>query len=235
MEVLGHRGYPSPTTPENTLASVDAALAAGAHGVEVDVRLTADRVAVCVHDSDLRRVAGLAVIVERTCFAQLRRLLLPGGHVIPTLREVAGAVAGRGRLVVDVKPDRRVSSLARGVLHGIDGIADDDVVVSSFDAQVLLEVGRREPTRSLALIASDDLSRSVEWAVGLGCDALHAELKALLLQPHVMAEAREARLALRVWTVNRPVDAELLERTGATAVITDEPAALLTRQPLAAH
>lgn len=235
MEVLGHRGYPSPTTPENTLGSVEAALAAGAHGVEVDVRLTADRVAVCLHDSDLRRVAGLAVIVERTCFAQLRRLLLPGGHVIPTLREVAVAVAGRGRLVVDVKPDRRTSSLARGVLHGIDGIADDDVVVSSFDPQVLLEVGRREPSRSLALIDGEDLSRSVAWAIGLGCDALHAELKAVLLQPHVMAEAREARLALRAWTVNRPVDAELLERTGATAVITDEPAALLARQPVTAH
>lgn len=235
MDVLGHRGYPSPTTPENTLASVEAALTAGAHGVEVDVRLTADRVAVCVHDGDLRRVAGLAVVVERTCFAQLRRLPLPGGHVIPTLREVAVTVAGRGRLVVDVKPDRRTSSLARGVLHGIDGLADDDVVVSSYDAQVLLEIGRREPTRSLALIASDDLARSVQWAVGLGCDALHAELRSLLLQPHVMAEAREARLALRVWTVNRPVDAELLERTGAAAVITDEPAALLARQPVTAH
>lgn len=235
MEVIGHRGQPSLTHPENTLASVEAALAAGAHGVEVDVRLTADRVAVCVHDPDLRRVAGTSVLVERTCFAQLRRVELPGGHVIPTLREVATAVAGRGRLVVDVKPDPRTSSLARGVLHGIDGIADDDVVVSSYDAQLLLEVGRRDPQRSLALIAGDDLRRSVEWAVGLGCDALHPQVRALLTQPHVMAEAREARLGLRVWTVNRPVDAELLERTGATAVITDHPAALLARHPVAVH
>ncbi len=235
MEVLGHRGFPSPTHPENTLASVEAALAAGAHGVEVDVRLTADRVAVCVHDADLRRVAGLAVLVERTCFKALRRMLLPGGHVIPTLREVAGVVAGRGRLVVDVKPDPRVSSLARKVLHGVEGLPHDDLVVSSADPQLLLEVGRREPALSLGLIDDDDLSRSVSWAVGLGCDSLHAELRSLLIHPSVIAEARAARLRLRVWTVNRTVDAELLERAGADAVLTDVPAALLARRPLSLH
>lgn len=235
MEVIGHRGHPTPSTPENTLAAVEAALDAGAHGVEVDVRMTADRVVVCVHDADLRRTAGLAVLVDHTCFGQLRRMELPGGHLVPTLREVAVTLAGRGRLVVDVKPDPRVRTLARKVLTAVEGMPRADVVISSSDAQLLLEVGRRDPDLCLALICEGDLSRSAAWAVGLGCDALHVELRSLLGSPEVVTQAREARLRLRVWTVNRAVDGELLERIGADAVITDTPATLLARTPVAVH
>jgi glycerophosphoryl diester phosphodiesterase len=235
MEVIGHRGVTGSSVPENTLAAVEAALAAGAHGVEVDVRLTADRVAVCVHDPDLRRVAGLAVLVERTCFTPLRRMALPGGHVVPTLREVAVAVAGHGRLVVDVKPDRRVRTLARKVLEAVDGVPRQDLTLSSTDPQLLLELGSRDPEQRLALIASSELDRSVAWAVGLGCDALHPELRSLLTAPEVVTQAREAHLRLRAWTVNRAVDGELLERIGCDAVITDDPTVLLARTPLSVH
>lgn len=55
--VLGHRGiawnHAGNPYPENTLLSVDAALAAGAHGVEVDVVRTADDAIVLRHDDHL--------------------------------------------------------------------------------------------------------------------------------------------------------------------------------------
>lgn len=52
--------------PENSVTAVEAALAAGADGVEVDVRLTRDGVAVCVYDVDLWRVAGVPWLIDRT-------------------------------------------------------------------------------------------------------------------------------------------------------------------------
>ena len=56
MQVLGHRGWPVPTAhPENTVAAMLAALDAGADGVEVDVQLTRDGIAVCFHDDTLDR------------------------------------------------------------------------------------------------------------------------------------------------------------------------------------
>src|SRR3954454_17389746 len=42
--VLGHRGFPAPGRPENSVAAVTEALRQGADGVEIDVRLTADGV-----------------------------------------------------------------------------------------------------------------------------------------------------------------------------------------------
>jgi len=55
MLAIGHRGAPK-LAVENTLASIDAAIAAGARWVEVDVKLTRDRVPVLLHDRTLHRI-----------------------------------------------------------------------------------------------------------------------------------------------------------------------------------
>lgn len=59
--VVGHRGARA-RFPENTLPAVRHALEAGADGVEVDVRLTADDVPVVVHDATLP--AGLCRLAD---------------------------------------------------------------------------------------------------------------------------------------------------------------------------
>src|SRR5919201_4528815 len=50
--VVAHRGA-SALYPENTLAAFQGAIEAGADVVELDVRLTADNVAVILHDLDV--------------------------------------------------------------------------------------------------------------------------------------------------------------------------------------
>ncbi|TML76913.1 MAG: glycerophosphodiester phosphodiesterase, partial [Actinobacteria bacterium] len=52
MRVIAHRGA-SARAPENTLTAFRAALEAGADGVELDARLTADDVVVVLHDDDV--------------------------------------------------------------------------------------------------------------------------------------------------------------------------------------
>lgn len=55
--LVAHRGYPA-RLPENTLPSIEAALQAGAHYLEVDVQLSRDREVVLFHDRDMRRLCG---------------------------------------------------------------------------------------------------------------------------------------------------------------------------------
>ena len=50
--IFGHRGSPR-RFPENTVASFEAALRAGADGFETDLRLLSDRTAVLYHDDDV--------------------------------------------------------------------------------------------------------------------------------------------------------------------------------------
>jgi glycerophosphoryl diester phosphodiesterase len=56
-EIVAHRGNAA-EFPENTLQSLQSAVDLGLRWVEFDVQLTADRVPVVFHDSDLARVAG---------------------------------------------------------------------------------------------------------------------------------------------------------------------------------
>jgi len=54
-ELVAHRGY-ALHYPENTLIAVEAAIAAGARFLEVDVQLSADKVPVLFHDRNLDRL-----------------------------------------------------------------------------------------------------------------------------------------------------------------------------------
>ncbi|MGD8568668.1 MAG: glycerophosphodiester phosphodiesterase family protein [Gammaproteobacteria bacterium] len=56
-QLVAHRGY-SARYPENTLLSLEQALAAGACFMECDVHLTRDKVPVVLHDHQLQRTTG---------------------------------------------------------------------------------------------------------------------------------------------------------------------------------
>ncbi|MFC8448456.1 glycerophosphodiester phosphodiesterase family protein [Kitasatospora sp. NPDC057223] len=70
VQVVAHRGS-SDALPEHTLAAYRRALAEGADGVECDVRLTADRQLVCVHDRTVKRVSDGHGSVSALTLAQL--------------------------------------------------------------------------------------------------------------------------------------------------------------------
>ena len=61
---LSHRGE-SDDAPENTMQAYQLAMDRESDGIELDIHLSADGRVVCVHDADLKRVAGVpAVIAE---------------------------------------------------------------------------------------------------------------------------------------------------------------------------
>src|SRR5688500_15554062 len=57
-DLIAHRGNAA-EYPENTLPAIRSALDLGAHYIQFDVQLTADRHPVLLHDSSLKRTAGL--------------------------------------------------------------------------------------------------------------------------------------------------------------------------------
>jgi glycerophosphoryl diester phosphodiesterase len=236
MEILGHRGRPTPDTPENTAASIVAALAEGADGVEVDVRLTADGVAVCCHDAGLQRVAGVARGVRTLTSAELGAVRV-GGHPMATLAEALQVMRGAGRLVLDLKPEQRGRALLSAVA---DALATTDVpapsiVLSSFDDSVLAACAATAPylERAVILTGAEPFSQVLSRAVARGDSALHVPARTVFGAPELVGAAHRQGLAVRVWTVNRPVDARLLRLLDVDALITDVPgelrAALVSR------
>lgn len=73
--VVGHRGVPR-LHQENSLAGFRRAAALGLQAVELDVQLTADRVPVVVHDTNLGRLTGVDAEVGHLTWDQVSRLRL---------------------------------------------------------------------------------------------------------------------------------------------------------------
>lgn len=94
---IAHRGG-ALLGPENSAEAFGQARAAGAEMVETDLRLSADGALVCLHDADLRRVAGDPRLVAETGLAELRA-------VLPGLLTLEGAIAASAPigLLLDLK------------------------------------------------------------------------------------------------------------------------------------
>src|SRR5262245_39123930 len=96
--VIAHRGA-SAEAVENTRAAIERAVDLNVDGIEIDVRITGDGVAVLAHDPDLRRLAGSELVVATTPLAELRAAFAD----LVTLDE-ALALMPNGAVVLDIKP-----------------------------------------------------------------------------------------------------------------------------------
>ncbi|WP_229925700.1 glycerophosphodiester phosphodiesterase family protein [Streptomyces longispororuber] len=113
---VAHRGQWR-EAPENSLAAVRAAFADGAELVEVDVRLTKDRVPVLMHDATVDRTTDGKGRVADLTLAELGRLRLRKGlggaqapltgQRVPTLADVMRVAKRRGLVNLDKAWDAR--------------------------------------------------------------------------------------------------------------------------------
>lgn len=177
--VVGHRGVPT-LHQENTLAGFRRAVSLGIPAIELDVRLTADRRAVVVHDNDVRRLTGSAGEVDRLTWDQLSRLRirkeLPMGidahgapviaryereEPIPLLAEVLAEVAGSVAVNIELKLDFarwwgvEIGAIVAQVIADAD--AQDRVIVTSFDPRKLRALGRAHPRLAYGFCFDDSM------------------------------------------------------------------------------
>lgn len=201
--VYGHRGSVRPG-PENTPAAVRAALAAGADGVEIDVR---------------RSAGGLVVSHDP-----------PAGDA-PPLLDVLDAAAG-GRVVCEVKNvagepdfDAPRSAVARALVDVL-AARRDDAVVSSFDWFSLDAVRELDgPPTAFLLGFGVSLRAGVAHAREHGHAEVHPHWSAVTRRG--VAAAHEAGLRVVTWTVTSLVSARRLARLGVDGLICDDPAAVV--------
>jgi glycerophosphoryl diester phosphodiesterase len=103
IPIIAHRTCPL-HAPENSLAGVRIAIALGADGVEIDVRLTGDGVPVLMHDRSPMRTTGMPGPVSMYSLAELRRARLEDtGEPVPTLQEVLELLPDTLLLALEVK------------------------------------------------------------------------------------------------------------------------------------
>lgn len=156
---FAHRGLHAPEVAvENSFAAFDRAIAAGL-GIELDVRLTADKGVAVFHDAELRRLTGAPGRVADLTLAELFAIKLAGtDEPVRSLRDAIVHIGGRVPLLIEVKtPGRRgIGSLCRAVRRAIEG-ANGWAAVMSFDARVGCWFREHSPqtVRGLVITESD--------------------------------------------------------------------------------
>jgi glycerophosphoryl diester phosphodiesterase len=234
--IFAHRGA-SAHAPENTLASFRLAADLGAPAIELDVKLTADKEVVVLHDPSVDRTTNGKGLLSQLTLAELRELdagssFSPAfkGERIPTLAEVFDEVGMRLYINVeltnyststdDLVP--RVVELVRK--HGMQ----KKVIFSSFLPQNLSKARKLIPEVSLGQLAMQGIQGwPFRSAIGniFPHEALHpyfTDVNAALVE-----RMHRQKRSINVWTVDDPVEMRRLIALGVDGIITDDPALAL--------
>jgi len=195
--IFGHRGSPK-RFPENTIASFEEALRAGADGFETDLRVLSDRVPVLFHDDD---------VVESQSSEQCPSL--------PRVSELA-RFAGRATMILEVKRCGWEELLVEVVRDW------PDVILASFDHELLPAVRRYDASIPLGITIHGSIVNVASYAAGLGATWCFPNCR--FVDAAMVASLHERGIRVVPWTANHPHEWERLREAGCDGVITDFPA-----------
>ncbi|HKK98581.1 MAG TPA: glycerophosphodiester phosphodiesterase family protein [Marivita sp.] len=157
---IAHRGYhdKSAGRVENSPASFAAAIEAG-YGIELDLQLSADGVAMVFHDDLLDRLTTETGPVRDRPFAELQRIVLMGGDDrIPTLEQVLAQVNGAVPLLIELKDQHGQMGDTDGTLEQATGKAlqsyDGPAALMSFNPHMIIRLNDMGSDRPLGLVSS---------------------------------------------------------------------------------
>jgi len=205
---LAHRGDWR-RAHENTIPAFLAALAVpGCDGLEFDVRLSRDRIAVCNHDETLSRVHGVDRRVADLTADELESI------GVPSLESALAAIPRRAFLDIELKGDTGRPAFEALVAGRGPGL--ERAVVSSFDDAALRRIAGWAPMWPRWLNVLDASPATIERARDLECRGISVEWHAL--DRAAVARARAAGLDVAAWTVRRRPTFGRLAGLGVTAV-----------------
>ena len=240
--VFAHRGGCA-LGPENTIAAFDRGRAAGADGFELDVRLSADGIAVVCHDDTLERTTGAVGPVRARTAADLARVDAgyrfvdaAGGFPfrglgigVPALRDVLERFRDM-LLIVEMKGD--TSELGHAVVEAVRAADASERVCAAGYGQRSLDTVRS----TLPEMATSASYREAQWAVYRSMarwpvrrapyDAFQVPESAgklRIISPRFVRHVHAAGQRLQAWTIDDEADMRRLLGWGVDGLISNRP------------
>lgn len=235
VKIVAHRGA-SADAIENTMEAFQLAWELGADAIEADFRMTEDGYVVCIHDADTRRVSGRQLVVEESSFADLRALELKSRHhgqsssYIPTLEEVLAALPVGKSAYLEIKSDVRIVGRFLEIIRS-SNVASSDLVIISFDSDVLCEIAQLAPELKTLLLVSlkrhglrlqPSLELIIEKAQASQVDGISVKAHPMMAND-LGIQIRALGYEFHVWTVDAPSWAAEMAKRGARSITTNRP------------
>lgn len=216
--IIGHRGA-SAVAPENTIAAFEAAIEAGADGIEFDVRLARDGVPVVIHDETLYRTHRVRHRVADSSVNQLNTF------EVPSLAQVFELFASN-KLILYLELKGKETQLAEECCRLVEQYRlKERVIFECFEHSALQTIKNIDSTLRTAALFQPPASFIVRRALGI--EASEIALHHRLTNKRTVERARLADLNVVTWTVDDPAWIKRAQELGIHALITNDPAALI--------
>ena len=237
--IIGHRGYRA-KYPENTLAAFQAAIAAGARMIELDVALSRDRHLVVIHDATLERTTNGHGFVADFSLAELKQLDAGSwfhadfaDQHLPELSEVLDLAKGRVFVNIEIKshayePHHPPDAIEKQVVALVkQKKVADAVLISSFDCNILKQLSCLANAPALALISKTPTDRHIkEFCTRIKAFSWHPNHQ--IVTRHQVAFMQSGGLEVFPYSVDTFEDYQKMMDMKVDGVIASDP--ILTRQ-----
>lgn len=238
--IVAHRGA-SGEYPELTMVAYEQALEQGAEGLECDIRLTADGLLVCLHDTTTMRVSPDRRFVHASTLAELSELDVGSWHplhrqpepVLPLRQLLMLAEAyPQVRLFLETKhpvptAGRVEHALAEELRYfGLDrpnSTASSRAVFMSFSVMAVRRFGQLAPrVPRVQLRERRNVAKSVP-AAAMGVQLMGPSICALRVRPELVEYWHSLGLDVYCWTVDDASDVALCQELGVDWIGTNHP------------
>lgn len=238
-KVISHRGA-NRRAPQNTIPAFEHSIKIGVDGFETDIHLTKDGVPVVCHNYTIDETSTGKGEIRNMNLEELRQYDFGSyfhekyaGTKLPTLEEFLTLceTADIEIMNIEIKPplDGNMEIVAKTIdavkAHGLF----DRLLISSFDANVLVECKKVDPNCKTGLLYCPK-QKEFYTKLLFGYVKVAKEIKADYFHPHFSSvNSRFVRrlhaigVKVNVWTVNDEKVAKYLLRCGVDGLITDLP------------
>ncbi len=250
--IIAHRGA-SASAPENTFAAFKKAIDADADGIEFDVRLTKDSIPVVVHDSTLKRLAGIEKRIADLTGEDLKNLDVGSWfnrafpqktdenfarEFVPTLAALFDFLRGyRGLIYVELKgKNAAAETFAQSVCNLVRQTALlPNIIIKSFNLEAIKTIKKILPEAQTAALFEPKILTILRKKKMILDEAEkhHADQISIhysLATKKFVASAREKNLPVTIWTADNPVWVKRALDYQIGAIITNDPARLLKKR-----
>ncbi|MGD2028219.1 MAG: glycerophosphodiester phosphodiesterase [Anaerolineales bacterium] len=235
FEIVAHRGVPN-EYPENTLAAFERAIEMGADAIELDVRLTKDKIPVVYHYYYLQMITTLSGPIFTFTYEQLKAAKYKGpakkgggDYAISTFEHVLEKVGGRTGLEIEIKgPELESVEIIGSIMSRWKPIWDS-VEMTSYEPFLLHKIKERCPgiTTDLLIPPTEswmDLDvvtyRAIHLGKLAGARAIH--LHPTQLTEEIVRTVRDQGLEVHAWDINDLESLQLVSSLGIPKFTTDE-------------
>ncbi|MGO1244205.1 MAG: glycerophosphodiester phosphodiesterase family protein [Sphingobacterium sp.] len=229
-QIIAHRGaWKNTNFPQNSIASLNAAIEQKLWGAEFDVHLTKDDVLVVNHDIDF-----YGIDIATSTYEELLTKKHPNGESIPTLEEYLkeGLKQDEVTLVLELKTNKlgtertlKAADLTVAAVKKLKAKKAVEYIAFSYDACVHLR--ELDKKAKIHYLNGDKTPRELKDSK---LDGFDYNLSVLKKHPTWIKEAKDLKLKTNVWTVNSEADMIYFLEQNVDYITTDQPELLRTVQ-----